>query len=161
MNTESIIIHKPPLLFRRLLVVCLLLLATVVPTWAQEGLAVDKVFQQYGHSKGCKMVVMKDAKLRGYRLAVYKSLTYNHTYAASIDTHLQTDRKAAKKIREVVDNGTIVSGYYMMTPLKSGANRYVLFSHTTRGKGAVIYIEGNLSPDDIMRICYTRHDVEE
>lgn len=145
-------------MYMRNIFIFLLLLFSTMSARAQDGLAVAKVFQLYGHSKGCKMVVMQNAKLRGYRLATYKSLTYGSQYAASIDTHLKTDRKAAKKIREVIDNGTIVSGYYMMPPLPSGANRYVLFSRTDRGKGAVIYIEGNLSPEDIMIICYTKRN---
>ena len=124
--------------------------------YAQDGLAVDKVFKTYGHSRGCKMVVMHNTKLRGYSLAVYKSLTYGAKYSESIDIQLKADRKAAKKIREVVDDGRVASGYYMMAPHPAGTNRYVLFSRTDKGKGAVIYIEGNLSPDDIMKICYSR-----
>ncbi len=102
------------------------------------------------------MVVMKNTKLRGFHLIIYKSLTYPDKYAADIKTHLNTDRRAAKKIREVIDNGSIASGYYMMPPHANGINRYVLFSHTSKGKGAVIYIEGDLSPEDIMTICYTK-----
>lgn len=150
------IIHKPPLLTVRTVLIAVMTLFVTLPSHAQEGLAVNSIFQQYGHSKGCKMVVMLNTKLRGYRLAVYKSLTYNNKYAASINNILKTDRRAAKKIREVVDNGRIASGYYMMAPLQSGNNRYILFSNTDHNKGAVIYIEGDLSPEDIMSICYTK-----
>lgn len=150
------IIHKPPLLTVRTVLIAVMTLFVTLPSHAQEGLAVNSIFQQYGHSKGCKMVVMQNTKLRGYRLAVYESLTYNNKYAASINNILKTDRRAAKKIREVVDNGRIASGYYMMAPLQSGNNRYILFSNTDHNKGAVIYIEGDLSPEDIMSICYTK-----
>lgn len=156
MHTLMNIIHKPPLLMARTIVLLVMTMFTMLMCHAQDGLAVNGIFQQYGHSKGCKMVVMQNTKLRGYRLAVYKSLTYNDKYAASINNTLKADRRAAKKIREVVDNGRIVSGYYMMTPLPSGNNRYILFSNTDRRKGAVIYIEGPLSPEDIMSICYTK-----
>lgn len=155
------IIHKPPLLVVRMaFIICLVVMGTAMAR-AQEGLAVNNIFQQYGHSKGCKMVVMHNTRLRGYTLAVYQSLTYNRKYAAGIDAYMKIDRKSAKKIREVVDNGRMVSGYYMMQPLASGANRYVLFSRSNNDKGAVIYIEGNLSPDDIMKICYSRRYVED
>lgn len=150
------IIHKPPLLTVRTVLIAVMTLFVTLPSHAQEGLAVNSIFLQYGHSKGCKMVVMLNTKLRGYRLAVYKSLTYNNKYATSINNILKTDRRAAKKIREVVDNGRIASGYYMMAPLQSGNNRYILFSNTDHNKGAVIYIEGDLSPEDIMSICYTK-----
>lgn len=150
------IIHKPPLLTVRTVLIAVMTLFVTLPSQAQDGLAVNSIFLQYGHSKGCKMVVMLNTKLRGYRLAVYKSLTYNNKYATSINNILKTDRRAAKKIREVVDNGRIASGYYMMAPLQSGNNRYILFSNTDHNKGAVIYIEGDLSPEDIMSICYTK-----
>ena len=70
--------------------------------------------------------------------------------------YLKSDRKAAKKIREVVENGKMVSGYYMMTPLSNGNNRFILFSNPSKSKGTVIYIEGDLSPEDIMQLCYSR-----
>ncbi len=156
MHTLLNIPHKPPLLIIRTALTLCLILIGIGTANAQEGLAVNNIFQQYGHSKGCKMVVMKNTKLRGYHLIIYKSLTYPNKYAADIKTHLNTDRRAAKKIREVIDNGSIASGYYMMPPHTNGINRYVLFSNTNKGKGAVIYIEGDLSPEDIMTICYTK-----
>lgn len=156
MHTLLNILHKPPLLIIRTALTLCLILIGIGTANAQEGLAVNNIFQQYGHSKGCKMVVMKNTKLRGYHLIIYKSLTSPNKYAADIKKDLNTDRRAAKKIREVIDNGSIASGYYMMPPHANGINRYVLFSNTNKGKGAVIYIEGDLSPEDIMTICYTK-----
>lgn len=122
---------------------------------AQQGLAVNDIFTRYGHQKGCKMVEMHDTRLRGYELSVYKSLAYKNL-SQQVEPYLSTDRKRAKKIQEVMENGRVVSGYYMMPPLKNGRNRYVLFSNVNKNKGAVIYIEGTLSPDDIMKICYSK-----
>lgn len=122
---------------------------------AQDGLGIAKVFEKYGHSKGCKMVEMNNTSLHGHHLDVYKSLTYKGI-GSSVEAMMKEDRRKARKIREVVDNGRVTSGYYMMPPLDNAANRYILFSRGTGGNGAVIYIEGKLSPDDIMQICYTR-----
>lgn len=91
------IIHKPPLLTVRTVLIAVMTLFVTLPSHAQEGLAVNSIFLQYGHSKGCKMVVMQNTKLRGYRLAVYKSLTYNNKYATSINNILKTDRRAARR----------------------------------------------------------------
>ncbi|MCI6161417.1 MAG: hypothetical protein PUH24_06705 [Prevotellaceae bacterium] len=132
-----------------------LLLAGILQAGAQEGLQIDKVFDQYGRAKGCKMVEMHDATLRGFQLHVYKSLTYKQLGTA-IAPYLKADRRQAKKIREVVEDGRIVSGYYMMPSAGNEMNRYILFSYTGENSGAVIYIEGRLSPDDIMKMCYTR-----
>lgn len=134
--------------------ILLILLATSLAAMAQSGLEVDKVFSTYGHAKGCKMVEMHDATLRGYKLHVYKSLTYK-SQGQQISAILKGDRAKAKKIREIIENGNIKGGYYMMAP-QGGLNRYVLFNNGAKGRGAVIYIEGKLSPEDIMKICYTR-----
>ncbi len=122
---------------------------------AQTGLEIDKAFERYGHEKGCKMVEMYDARLRGYQLHVYKSLTYKKQGDA-VDALLKADRKQAKKIREVVEDGRITGGYYMMPTLPSGMERYILFSNGSRGEGSLIYIEGHITPSDIMKLCYTR-----
>ena len=140
---------------KRIMVTLAIMVACITTATAQEGLNVDKVFQRFGKSKGCKMVVMKNTELRGYKLQTYKSLVYKNLYSA-IEPYLAADKKSAKKVREVVEEGRIVSGYYMMAPLRGGINRYILFSNVGGHKGTVIYIEGTLSPDDIMKLCYSK-----
>lgn len=140
---------------KRIMVTLAIMVACTMTAAAQEGLNVDKVFQRFGKSKGCKMVVMKNTELRGYKLQTYKSLVYKNLYSA-IEPNLAADKKSAKKVREVVEEGRIVSGYYMMAPLRGGINRYILFSNVGGHKGTVIYIEGTLSPDDIMKLCYSK-----
>ena len=132
-----------------------LLFATILSVTAQEGLNVDKVFQRFGNAKGCKMVVMRNTELKGYKLRTYKSLVYKKLQSA-IQPYLAADKKKAKKVREVIEEGRLVSGYYMMSPISGGINRYILFSNVSGNKGTVIYIEGTLSPDDIMKLCYSK-----
>lgn len=140
---------------KRIMVTLAIMVACTMTAAAQEGLNVDRAFQRFGKSKGCKMVVMKNTELRGYKLHTYKSLVYKNLYSA-IEPYLAADKKSAKKVREVVEEGRIVSGYYMMAPLRGGINRYILFSNVGGHKGTVIYIEGTLSPDDIMKLCYSK-----
>lgn len=140
---------------KRIMVTLAIMVACTMTAAAQEGLNVDRVFQRFEKSKGCKMVVMKNTELRGYKLHTYKSLVYKNLYSA-IEPYLAADKKSAKKVREVVEEGRIVSGYYMMAPLRGGINRYILFSNVGGHKGTVIYIEGTLSPDDIMKLCYSK-----
>lgn len=131
------------------------MMATAGTATAQNGLGIDEVFERYGHAKGCKMVEMHNAKLRGYQLTLYKSLTYKKV-GAVVEKYLKEDKRRAKKIREVVEDGKIVSGYYMMSPKADNINRYILFSNVRKNEGAIIYIEGKLSPDDIMKLCYSK-----
>ena len=139
---------------RTILTLCLL--AVLMPASAQSDLQTGIAFERFGKAQNCKMVVLNDATLRGYKLKVYKSLTYKKI-GASIAPYLNADRKKARKIREIVDDGKVTSGYYMLPPLPSGYNRYILFSNTPNDSGAIIYIEGTLGPDDIMKLCYNKH----
>lgn len=140
---------------QRMALSIVLFFVSFLPLAAQEGLNVDKVFQRYGKAKGCKMVVMRNTELKGYKLRTYKSLVYKKLHSA-IQPYLAADKKKARKIREVIEEGQLVSGYYMMAPLQGGINRYILFSNVGGSKGTVIYIEGALSPDDIMKLCYSK-----
>ena len=124
-------------LIKRFFIGLLLIVVASISANAQEGLYVKSIFQRFGHAK------------------IYKSLVYKN-HATEIAHYLKSDRKAAKKIREVVENGKMVSGYYMMAPLSNGNNRFILFSNPSKSKGTVIYIEGDLSPEDIMKLCYSR-----
>ena len=136
---------------RTILTLCLFVV--LMPASAQSDLQTGIAFERFGKARNCKMVVLNDATLRGYKLKVYKSLTYKKI-GASIAPYLNADRKKARKIREIVDDGKVTSGYYMLPPLPSGYNRYILFSNTPNDSGAIIYIEGTLGPDDIMKLCY-------
>ena len=130
-------------LIKRFFIGLLLIVVASISANAQEGLYVKSIFQRFGHAKGCKMVTMQNTQLKGYKLKIYKSLVYKY-HATEI------------AIREVVENGKMVSGYYMMSPLSNGNNRFILFSNPSKSKGTVIYIEGDLSPEDIMQLCYSR-----
>ncbi len=140
---------------KRMVFSIVLFFVSMLSAMAQEGLNVDKVFQRYGKAKGCKMVVMRNTELKGFKLRTYKSLVYKKLHSA-IQPFLAADKKKARKIREVIEEGQLVSGYYMMPPLAGGINRYILFSNVGGSKGTVIYIEGTLSPDDIMKLCYSK-----
>lgn len=101
------------------------------------------------------MVELHNTLLNGYKLKLYKSLEFKDKQI-NIETYLKADRKNAVKIREVVQDGQTTSGYYMMQQTSNGINRYILFNYKSSRKGTLIYIEGALSPDDIIKLCYTK-----
>ena len=118
---------------------------------AQTGLSVNEVFTRYGHAKGCKMVSMRNATLKGYKLNIYKSLVYKHL-ADDVAPYLQADRKRARKIREVVEDGLVTGGYYMMQPTAEGLNRYILFSNGAGQTRTVNNREGLLTREERMNL---------
>lgn len=123
---------------------------------AQKGLHINEVFSRYGNSKGCTMVEMNDIDIRGHRINVFKTLTYKR-YAEEIAGIVEADRKQAKKIREVIHDGKVQSGCLMMPPTRKGHNRFIIFTNPINGTGAIIYIEGKVTVDDVMKICYKKN----
>ena len=140
---------------KRTITLILLLVAIATSALAQQGLRVADIFSRYGHERGCKMVEMHDTELHGYELKTYQSLTYR-IHGDEIAPLLEEDRRKAKKIREVVSDGRVNSGYYIMPPTAEGLNRYVLYTQKQDNSGAIVYIEGKLEPDDILKLCYQR-----
>ena len=140
---------------KRTITLILLLVAIATSALAQQGLRVADIFSRYGHERGCKMVEMHDTELHGYELKTYQSLTYR-IHGDEIAPLLEEDRRKAKKIREVVSDGRVSSGYYIMPPTAEGLNRYGLYTQKQDNSGAIVYIEGKLEPDDILKLCYQR-----
>jgi hypothetical protein len=146
-------IMKKNMIIRMIMISMMMFSASIMS--AQDDLQVSNVFQLYGHDKGCKMVELHHGTFKGYQLDVYKSLIYKKI-GNNVENYLKQDRKNAKKVREIVEDGQVTSGYYLMKPVKAGTNRYILFKKGENQSGTVIYIEGSLSPEQLMDLCTIR-----
>lgn len=144
---------KKNMIIRMIMITMMMFSASIMS--AQDDLQVSNVFQLYGHDKGCKMVELHHGTFKGYQLDVYKSLIYKKI-GNNVENYLKQDRKNAKKVREIIEDGQVTSGYYLMKPIKSGTNRYILFKKGENQSGTVIYIEGSLSPEQLMDLCTIR-----
>lgn len=145
---------KQRIIFNLLIITTILFISSNAN--AQNGLHINDVFSKYGHSKGCTMVEMNDIDIKGHRIDVFKTLTYNR-YAEEIGDFVEADRKQAKKIREVIHDGKVQSGCLMMPPTRKGHNRFIIFTNPINETGAIIYIEGKVTVDDVMKICYKKN----
>lgn len=145
---------KQRIIFNLLIIATILFISSNAN--AQNGLHINYVFSKYGHSKGCTMVEMNDIDIKGNRIDVFKTLTYKR-YAEEIGNFVEADRKQAKKIREVIHDGKVQSGCLMMPPTRKGHNRFIIFTNPINRTGAIIYIEGKVTVDDVMKICYKKN----
>lgn len=145
---------KQRIIFNLLIIATILFISSNAN--AQNRLHINDVFSKYGHSKGCTMVEMNDIDIKGHRIDVFKTLTYKR-YAEEIGDFVEADRKQAKKIREVIHDGKVQSGCLMMPPTRKGHNRFIIFTNPINGTGAIIYIEGKVTVDDVMKICYKKN----
>ena len=140
-----------------LLAVCLLLPAGAGATEAQKDLKIQDVFIRYGKSKNVTMVELSNEMLETYGMTRYKSITIKNDPEALRFTRqcLEADQKGAKKIKEVTDDGGVVSAYYQLPGKEKDINRFVLFKVNAKGVITLVYIEGDLDSDDLITILFT------
>ena len=127
---------------------------------AQQGLQIASVFQKYGKQKGVTMVELSNEMLETYQMTLYKSLVFKDASDAlpTILRCLEADKKKAKKVKEVVSNGQIKSGYYQLPQLKEDVNRFILFKTGKKDSATLIYIEGELDADDLITMLFMKKE---
>lgn len=141
----------------RILTITLLLL-TGCRLSAQEDLQIASVFRKYGKERGATMVEFSNEVLETYEMKLYKSLSIKDATAALPYIHkcLEADKKRARKVKEVVSEGRIQSGYYQLPQLQEDINRFILFKTGKKGSATLIYIEGELDADDIVTLLFMK-----
>lgn len=144
-----------------LLALVLLFPANIRAVEAQKDLRIQDVFQRYGKNKNVTMVELSNEMLETYGMTHYKSITIKSDPEALRFTRrcLEADQKGARKIKEITDDGGIVSAYYQLPSVKPDLNRFVLFKVNKKGVITLVYIEGELDSDDLITILFTRNDL--
>ncbi len=137
-----------------LLVMCLIVSAT----FAQKQLAINNIFEIYGKRKVSTMVVLSDDIIKSYHLDFYKSITlpYDKKRSEEIQQCLEIDKKQAKKIKEVISNGIIYSGYYQLPTEDKLKNRYILFKISDNTTATLIYMEGDIESEQVVNMLFMK-----
>jgi len=141
-----------------LLLLLLLLTGYAVTGQAQENLSINSIFGKYGKQKGATMVVLSGEALNNYRLDLYRSITvkYDRVILEDIQQCLEMDKKQARQIKEVINNGIITSGYYQLPEEKNRMNRYILFKIGSDGTATLIYMEGGADSEELINQLFIR-----
>ncbi|MCD8264384.1 MAG: hypothetical protein LUD02_09720 [Tannerellaceae bacterium] len=146
--------------------VILLLLASLVPgpvqaMEMQKGVRIAEVFQRYGKKKNVTMVELSNELLETYGMAHYKSIVIKDDPDALrfIRECLEADQQGARKIKEVTDDGGVISAYYQLPGRENDLNRFILFKLNKKRIITLVYIEGDLDSDDLISILFTRQDL--
>lgn len=144
--------------FIRTTLCCLLLLCSTVALYAQQGLQITSLFQKYSNQKGATYVELSKMLSKEWDITHYKSLKLDKAAKALPDIYqcLEADKQNAKKIKEVVTNGEIQSGYYQLPPLKGTINRFILFRIGKKEDATLIYIEGEIDSDDLVTLMFSK-----
>ena len=139
-----------------------LMLILFIPVMASESsmqtdLRIKDVFQIYGKNKNVVMVELSKEMIDMYDVTFYKSITIKNDPGALtfIRNCLKNDQDKARKIKEVTNNGEVVSAYYQILEENNKTNRFILFNVNPRNEITLIYIEGELDSDDLITILFT------
>ena len=133
--------------FTHTLLCCLLLLFST-GMYAQKGLQIASVFQKYGNEKGATYVELSKMLSKNWDITHYQSLKLTKAEKALPDIY--------RKIKEVVTDGHIQSGYYQLPPVKDKINRFILFRLGKKGEATLIYIEGEIDSDDLVTLIFSK-----
>ncbi|WP_321480750.1 DUF6108 family protein [uncultured Bacteroides sp.] len=136
----------------------ILLMGISTSLYAQQGLQIASVFQKYSKHKGVTMVELSNEMLETYEMTLYKSISFKNAGKAMplILRCLEIDKKKAKKVKEVILDGEIQSGYYQLPAIKEDINRFILFKTSKKGNATLIYIEGELDADDLVTMLFMK-----
>ena len=139
---------------------------------AQKDLKIQDVFTRYGKKRNVTMVELSNEMLETYGMTRYKSITIKddpealrftkraaRTPLRSPRQCLEADQRGARKIKEVTDDGGVVSAYYQLPGKDPDVNRFVLFKVNSKGTITLVYIEGELDSDDLITLLFTKKDL--
>jgi len=118
---------------------------------ATEKLCVLSIFDKYGHAKGVTMLEASKDLLKQYKISQFKSIIFEDGTKAlpEIRSCIEKDKANALKIKEIVQDGVVTSGYYRLKTEKPETNRYLIFKVKEK-KVTLIYVEGNLTTEELV-----------
>jgi hypothetical protein len=128
---------------------------------AQKDLKIQDVFLRYGKKKNATMVELSNEMIETFSMTHYKSITIKEDPVALrfVRHCLDEDQKGARKIKEVTDDGGLISAYYQLPGNKEDLNRFILFKVSKKGVITLVYIEGELDSEDLITILFTKKDL--
>ncbi|MDD3281393.1 MAG: DUF6108 family protein [Bacteroidales bacterium] len=116
--------------------------------------SIFKIFEKYGNNKGVTMLEVSKELMKNYKIKHFKSIVFEdgRTALPEIRECIKKDRANAIKMKELIQNGEIISAYYRLKSDDNKINRYLIFKVGENYKTTLIYIEGELTPEELIEI---------
>ncbi|MDR0368035.1 MAG: hypothetical protein LBH82_02710 [Bacteroidales bacterium] len=132
----------------------LIFFAGILQGFSQSQPAVNAIFEKYGSSKGVTLLEISEELMKDYQIKHFKSIIFDNGTAAlsEIRKAIEKDKADAKRMKESVRDGLLTSGYYRLKTEETGMNRYLIFKIGKNNKTTLIYIEGKLSPEQLIEL---------
>ena len=129
---------------------------------AQKDLKIQDVFTRYGKKRNVTMVELSNEMLETYGMTRYKSITIKDDPEALrfIRQCLEVDQRGARKIKEVTDDGGVVSAYYQLLGKDPDVNRFCpVQSQLQKGRSHWSISKGELDSDDLITLYLPKKDL--
>ncbi|MDR0206643.1 MAG: hypothetical protein LBI45_05245 [Bacteroidales bacterium] len=140
---------------QKFLVVVFLVLANAGMSFsAQSQGAVLSIFTKYGTNKGVTMLEASRVLMKEYKIKTFKSIIFDDGTRAlpEIRKCIEIEKDGALSIKESTKDGLLTSGYYQLKSKNTNLKRYLIFKVGNNNKTTFIYVEGELSPDDLVEL---------
>jgi len=136
------------------LVVLFLVLANFCLSISTQAQAVLSIFKKYGNEHGVTMLEASRELMKAYNIKTFRSIIFDDGTRAlpEIRKAIKIDREGALHIKESIKDGLLTSGYYQLLSEKAKPNRYLIFKVGKENKTTLIYVEGELTPDELVEL---------
>jgi len=138
----------------KILVISFLILTSVGLSISARAQAVLSIFAKYGNDYGVTMLEASSDLMKEYKIKTFKSIIFDDgTYALpEIRSVIKIDKEGALHIKESTKDGLLTSGYYQLLTKKTKNNRYLIFKVGNANKTTLIYVEGELTPEELVEL---------
>jgi len=135
-------------------VILFLILANFCMSFAIQAQAVLSIFKKYGNEQGVTMLEASRELMKEYKIKTFKSIIFNDGAQAlpEIRRAINKDKEGALHIKESTKDGLLTSGYYQLPAEKAKLNRYLIFKVGKGNKTTLIYVEGELTPEELVEL---------
>ncbi|MDO4461581.1 MAG: DUF6108 family protein [Bacteroidia bacterium] len=143
---------------KRLTILFFVLTTLCSISYAQEGLNINKIFENPNEYDGyTDEVRIKGKALKQYNLTFFHSLTLSgsNETADIMESLARKDSEGAESIKEIVRGNRTMAIYCQLPPKKPSddINRFILFRRTD-DNAMLVYVEGHASLDNLVNISF-------
>jgi hypothetical protein len=123
-------------------------------SFSAQAQAVLSVFKKYGNDHGVTMLEASRELMKEYKIKTFKSIIFENGSKAlpEIRKAINNDKDGALHIKESTKDGLLTSGYYQLKSENQKWNRYLIFKVGNANKTTLIYVEGELTPDELVEL---------
>jgi len=116
--------------------------------------AILSIFEKYADMNGVTVMEASKELLDTYDIERIKTIIFKdgRMYIEEIRELLNIDKQNAYKMKETLVDGVITSGYYRLKSIKADHNRYIIVKMAKNYKTTLIYIEGKLTPQELVEM---------